>query len=727
MAPHALSRSGGGRTTRSRGQVVVIFGLSVFLFVSLCAVVVDVAWYWVSTLKVQRAADAAALAGAVYLPGDTGTAYAKARNVSSLNGYTDGGGATVTPQQDASNGLQLDVAVSTSVPTFFMRLVGITTIPVTRTAKAQYVLPVPMGSPLSYYGVGDFWVNKTTTSTHTDTFTGTSVSPFSSVTGGQWSSPDNAWTTGASYATENTTGQSQQWSTFKIPSADVGATIDGIAVSFRAKVGSGGANCQVKAELSWDGTHWGSTPQSTPIPPGLSTTVKPYALGSASAPDLWDASHTWTKAELTSNNFQVRLTYIKGTGCGTLSLNSLAVTVSSHTTTTTTTTALTQTPVVDPGGTTLASQGGWGAIITKGGNEQNGDAYAPANNGGNEFGGSNAIYDQRGYFYIVKLDGPGQIRVFDPGFCAMGSNGSAGSMGAGDHWIGTSGQPVSTYYSVWNTNGLPGLQTAWTRTYSSGSLFENKKGYDPNNVTPDNQDPYNGHPRSYYIPANATAGCDAYHNAWWTIPTGGLPAGTYAVEVATSNPNDANVNASTNAENMWSIEVVGGTNPQVYGNGKMAVYNNLQAGAAYQLFYLAKIDQQTGAGKTALIDIFDAGDVNGNATLKVLSPDGNTQSLATFSYTSDSNCNATVNYNHWSPSDSCSGSGVAQITTAVGGRSSFNNTWIHMAIVLPNTYGQGGLWQGGWWQIRYETPGGGNDTTTWQVSVRGNPVHLVVP
>ncbi len=129
------------------------------------------------------------------------------------------------------------------------------------------------------------------------------------------------------------------------------------------------------------------------------------------------------------------------------------------------------------------------------------------------------------------------------------------------------------------------------------------------------------------------------------------------LQVATSNPNNATVNASTNAENMWSIEVTGGTNPQVYGNGKMAVYNNLQAGAAYQLFYLAKIDQPTGAGKTALIDLFDPGDVSGNATLKVLSPDGNTQTLATFSYTTDSNCVA-------GNSDACSGTNVSQIKTA---------------------------------------------------------------
>jgi hypothetical protein len=174
---------------------------------------------------------------------------------------------------------------------------------------------------------------------------------------------------------------------------------------------------------------------------------------------------------------------------------------------------------------------------------------------------------------------------------------------------------------------------------------------------------------------------------------------------------------------MFAIEAIGGGSPTVYGNGKMAVYNNLQPGNTYQLFYLAKIDKSTGAGKTALIDIFDPGDVPGNAVLKVLSPDNSIQTQATFSYTTDGNCVA-------GNSDSCSGTNVTQITTAVNGSSSFNNTWIHIRVVIPATYGSSGLWGpggGGWWQIRYETPGGGNDTTTWQVSISGNPVHLIVP
>ncbi|HEY7703133.1 MAG TPA: pilus assembly protein TadG-related protein, partial [Candidatus Limnocylindrales bacterium] len=52
---------------RERGQVAVIFGGAIFLFVLLAACVIDLSWYWTNNLRMQRAADAAALAGVVFL------------------------------------------------------------------------------------------------------------------------------------------------------------------------------------------------------------------------------------------------------------------------------------------------------------------------------------------------------------------------------------------------------------------------------------------------------------------------------------------------------------------------------------------------------------------------------------------------------------------------------------------------------------------------------------
>ena len=72
---------------RERGQVLVIFAGAVILLMALSAVVVDVSWYWVNTLRVQRAADAAALAGAVMLPERKSDAYQLAYDEAKRNGF----------------------------------------------------------------------------------------------------------------------------------------------------------------------------------------------------------------------------------------------------------------------------------------------------------------------------------------------------------------------------------------------------------------------------------------------------------------------------------------------------------------------------------------------------------------------------------------------------------------------------------------------------------------
>jgi hypothetical protein len=118
------------------------------------------------------------------------------------------------------------------------------------------------------------------------------------------------------------------------------------------------------------------------------------------------------------------------------------------------------------------------------------------------------------------------------------------------------------------------------------------------------------------------------------------------------------------------------------------------------------------------IRLFDPGDVGGDATLRIKKPSQLGYSDATFSYTAD---------------NGRSGTNVTSIQTAVGGNNLYNNSWITISVPLPNTYGIGdtlippGETQPGWWKIEYNITASGNDTTTWEVNIRGNPVHLVVP
>ena len=368
----------------------------------------------------------------------------------------------------------------------------------------------------------------------------------------------------------------------------------------------------------------------------------------------------------------------------------------------------------------LNSQGFFGAAITKGGDAGNGDAYDPT--GDSARGGTNPTYSPAGVYYQVVIpvgDSNGSVYVFDPGYCSVDDG--HGNTGAGDHWIGAAQNPVSTYYNLWNTHGNPFATSQFSLVANSGAQFESNTGGDP--------------ALGYTGAAGAcpTSGShNPYHDQWWTM-TSGLAPGTYYLQVTTTkvdlstnggqNVLDASVNANVSAENMYSLEVTaaGSTTPQVFGAGTMVAYNNVVGGD--QLFYLAQIPK-VDAGKTLEIDLFDVGDVSGLAQLYIEDPDGNVYTNPTFNYTADAQC-----------ASGCSGNGVSFITaTSSGGSHPFNDSWITILVTLPSTYGSVGLTPGsesqaGWWKIDYRIAAGvqSNDTTTWRVSVRGNPVHLIVP
>ncbi|MDQ2965916.1 MAG: pilus assembly protein TadG-related protein, partial [Chloroflexota bacterium] len=178
------------RGSRPRGQVLVIFALGIFVLIMMVAVVIDVSWLWVNSLRIQRAADAAALAGAVTLPNDPTRGYTLARSEATKNGYTSGAGVTVTPIQDTRNPRRLNVSITAPVDMFFMRLVGMNQLPVTRKASGEFTLPVPMGSPQNYYGVGLLNVPTRTTQTTVTTadtgWRGSSARPTTPANGGTW-------------------------------------------------------------------------------------------------------------------------------------------------------------------------------------------------------------------------------------------------------------------------------------------------------------------------------------------------------------------------------------------------------------------------------------------------------------------------------------------------------------------------------------------------------------
>jgi Flp pilus assembly protein TadG len=153
------------RSPREGGFTLVFFALAIVALMGIAALVVDLGYWYLHADRIQRAADSAALAGVVYMPGDPNQATTIADNVATSNGFTSGV-SVITDQTDPSlTSHQLKVSITdTSVATFFARVFGIDKISETRTSIAQYQPPVPLGSAENSFGTGDLPVGTDPTS-----------------------------------------------------------------------------------------------------------------------------------------------------------------------------------------------------------------------------------------------------------------------------------------------------------------------------------------------------------------------------------------------------------------------------------------------------------------------------------------------------------------------------------------------------------------------------------
>jgi len=130
---------------RERGQILVIFALALVALLAMVGLVLDGGSAFAQRRDQQNAADLAALAGANdYLLNSNATAaYARARAVASLNGYTDGaGGVTVNVSLTVSNGARVQVDITAPHPNTFTRVIpGQESWQVSTTATAKTGIP----------------------------------------------------------------------------------------------------------------------------------------------------------------------------------------------------------------------------------------------------------------------------------------------------------------------------------------------------------------------------------------------------------------------------------------------------------------------------------------------------------------------------------------------------------------------------------------------------------
>lgn len=139
-----------------RGVTLPMVAMMMVTLLGLAAFAVDLGWFYLNASRIQRAADASALAGVIHMPNDPIQASTVAHEIAQTNGYEDLEIPAVYPQVEAvavpSQPTQLRVTVTEQVPTFFLKVFGMASQVITRTAQAEFVPPLPLGSPDNQFG-----------------------------------------------------------------------------------------------------------------------------------------------------------------------------------------------------------------------------------------------------------------------------------------------------------------------------------------------------------------------------------------------------------------------------------------------------------------------------------------------------------------------------------------------------------------------------------------------
>ena len=116
-----------------RGQTIVVVTLALVGTLAALAIATDVGVAYYNWAQLQKAADAAALAGAHYLPTDSATAKATALKFGALNNVEP---SEITQNEVATDNMSISVSFARDVPTHFARVLGFNSFPISAQATA---------------------------------------------------------------------------------------------------------------------------------------------------------------------------------------------------------------------------------------------------------------------------------------------------------------------------------------------------------------------------------------------------------------------------------------------------------------------------------------------------------------------------------------------------------------------------------------------------------------
>jgi Flp pilus assembly protein TadG len=136
------------RTRSDHGQATVLTVVFLVVLLGMAALVLDIGSWYRADRATQSTADAAALAGAQALPGDSASANALAQQYATKNGGLGAGGITFSSKIVAND--TITVTVKRAAPTFFAKIFGKNSVTVgsTATARSEGVSSVRYVAPI---------------------------------------------------------------------------------------------------------------------------------------------------------------------------------------------------------------------------------------------------------------------------------------------------------------------------------------------------------------------------------------------------------------------------------------------------------------------------------------------------------------------------------------------------------------------------------------------------
>ena len=133
------------RLKGERGYVLIMSALLMLPLLAFAGFAVDIGYWYTHANRMQRAADAAALAGVVWMPNDE-KAETIALETAKANGYDDAA-ANIEVRVTPVGNRRLQVYIHDTDVDMFLSSIFIDQVDIERQALAEYVQAIPMGSP----------------------------------------------------------------------------------------------------------------------------------------------------------------------------------------------------------------------------------------------------------------------------------------------------------------------------------------------------------------------------------------------------------------------------------------------------------------------------------------------------------------------------------------------------------------------------------------------------